>query len=45
MVLAVVHGASAYAEFSEIKVKTARITVNVPAGKTVGISEIRMLGK
>lgn len=45
MVLSVVHGASAYAEFSEIKVKTARITVNVPAGKTVGISEIRMLGK
>jgi len=39
-------GASAYAEFYELNVKSVRITVEVPEGQdTVGISEIRILGK
>ena len=38
-------GASAYAEFDELKVKTVKVTVEVPKGQeTVGISEIRILG-
>ncbi len=41
-----VPGASAYAEFEELKVKSLKITVEVPEGQeTVGISEIRILGK
>lgn len=40
-----VPGASAYAEFEELKVKTVKITVEMPEGQeTVGISEIRILG-
>ena len=39
-------GSCVYAEFDEIKVKSIRITVEVPEGqKNVGISEIRVLGK
>lgn len=39
-------GAAAYAEFSELDVKSIRITVEVPEGQeSVGISEIRILGK
>lgn len=39
-------GASTYAEFNELNVKTIRITIEVPEGQeTVGISEIRILGK
>lgn len=39
-------GSAAYAEFDELKVKSIRITVDVPKGQeAVGISEIRILGK
>ena len=39
-------GAAAYAEFDELNVKSIEITVEVPEGQeTVGISEIRILGK
>lgn len=39
-------GSAVYAEFDELKVKAIRITVEVPEGqKTVGISEVRILGK
>jgi hypothetical protein len=42
----IVSGAAAYAEFEELNVKSVRITVEVPEGQeTVGISEIRILGK
>lgn len=42
----IVSGAAAYAEFDELNVKSVRITVEVPEGQeTVGISEIRILGK
>ena len=42
----VVPGACAYAEFNELNVKSIKITVEVPEGQeTVGISEIRILGK
>lgn len=42
----IVSGAAAYAEFDELKVKTIRITMEVPEGQeSVGISEIRILGK
>ena len=42
----IVSGAAAYAEFNELNVKSVRITIEVPAGQqTVGISEIRILGK
>mgnify|MGYP003308262085 CR=1 FL=1 len=38
--------ANAYAEFNELNVKSVKITVEVPEGQeTVGISEIRILGK
>ena len=39
-------GAAIHTEFDELNVKTIRITVEVPEGQeTVGISEIRVLGK
>ena len=39
-------GAAAYAEFAYLKVKSVKITVDVPQGQeAVGISEIRILGK
>lgn len=39
-------GATAYAEFDELKVKTIRITIEIPEGQEqVGVSEIRILGK
>ncbi len=39
-------GAAAYAEFDKLNVKSIEITVEVPEGQeTVGISEIRILGK
>lgn len=39
-------GSAVYAEFDELKVKAIRIIVEVPEGqKTVGISEVRILGK
>lgn len=42
----VISGAATYAEFDELNVKSIRITVEVPKGQeTVGISEIRILGK
>lgn len=42
----VVPGASAYAEFNELNVKTIKITVEVPEGQeAVGISEVRIIGK
>lgn len=42
----VIPGACAYAEFNELNVKSVKITVEVPEGQeTVGISEIRILGK
>jgi beta-xylosidase len=41
----VVRGAAAYAEFNELNVKKIKITVDVPKNQTVGISEIRVLGK
>ena len=42
----IIPGACAYAEFNELKVKSVRITVEVPEGQEkVGISEIRILGK
>ena len=42
----VVPGASAYAEFNELNVKTIKVTVEVPEGQeNVGISEVRIIGK
>lgn len=42
----VMSGAFAFAEFYDVAVKSVKVTVEVPAGqKTVGISEIRILGK
>lgn len=42
----IIPGACSYAEFSELNVKSVRITVEVPEGQEkVGISEIRILGK
>lgn len=42
----VIPGAAAYAEFEELNVKSVKVTVEVPEGQeTVGISEIRILGK
>ena len=39
-------GAAALAEFNGIKVKSVKITVEVPEGQDeVGISEIKILGK
>lgn len=39
-------GAAAFAEFNELKVKSVKITVEVPKGQDkVGISEIKILGK
>lgn len=39
-------GAAAFAEFYDVKVKSVKITVDVPEGQEkVGISEIRILGK
>jgi len=39
-------GASAFAEFYDLKVKSVKITVDVPEGQDkVGISEIKILGK
>ena len=42
----IIPGACTYAEFSELTVKSVKITVEVPEGQEkVGISEIRILGK
>ena len=42
----IVPGASAYAEFDELNVKTIKVTVEVPQGQeNVGISEVKILGK
>jgi len=42
----VVPGASAYAEFNELNVKSIKVTVEVPEGQeNVGISEVRIIGK
>ena len=39
-------GSCVYAEFDELKVKSIRVTVDLPEGQeSVGISEIRVLGK
>lgn len=39
-------GSCVYAEFDELKVKSVRVTIEVPAGQnSVGISEIKVLGK
>ena len=39
-------GTCVYAEFDELKVKSIRVTIDLPKGqKSVGISEIRVLGK
>lgn len=39
-------GSSVYAEFDELKVKSIRVTIDLPEGQeSVGISEIRVLGK
>jgi len=42
----VMSGAAAFAEFYDVKVKSLKITVEVPEGQEeVGLSEIRILGK
>jgi hypothetical protein len=44
-VLSINRGASANVWFNEKTVKSIEITVEVPLGSTVGISEIRVLGQ
>lgn len=44
-IISVNRGASSYVSFYEKEVKSIQITVEVPEGATVGISEIRVLGR